>query len=308
MSIIIPKYLKEGSRIGICCPASKMSMEVVQPMIAQLEFWGFEVVLGNTVGTAFNNFSGTDKERLTDFQQMLDDDSIDAILFGRGGYGFSRIIDYVNFKKFTANPKWLLGYSDITIAHNHIHRNLGIATIHAHMSGGYAADSFDNDSTMSIYHALTNSRSLHYTINTTTSSEESICRGALVGGNLSVFMDTIGTASEIDTDGKILVLEDIGEYRYKVDRMMNQLLRCGKLDKLAGLIIGGFTDSLDQTVPFGQNEYELIWDKVAHFNYPVCFGFPVGHQAKNVALKLGVEHDLIISKDKIELKEIVAEA
>jgi muramoyltetrapeptide carboxypeptidase len=304
MSIIIPNYLKEGDKIGICCPASQLKLETIQSMLTQLEFWGFEVVVGKTIGTSFNNFSGTDQERLDDFQTMLDDDEIKAILFGRGGYGFIRIIDHVDFTKFVANPKWLLGFSDITILHNHVHTHFGIATLHGHMSGGYLPEEFDNESTMSIYHGLMGLKSCVYTIPTKNIGTPKVtCHGQLIGGNLAVLVNLIGTPSDIDTKGKILVLEDVGEQKYNIDRMMYQLLRSGKLDHLAGLIVGSFTDSKEQNTPFGQNEYEIIWDLVAAFDYPVCFGFPVGHQPKNLTLKFGVEHTLNILADKIELIE-----
>jgi muramoyltetrapeptide carboxypeptidase len=301
--MIIPPYLQAGDIIGICCPAGALSLEAVQPMITQLEFWGFEVQLGKTIGTSHHKFSGTDAERLHDFQTMLNDDKIKAILFGRGGYGFVRIIDAVDFTHFLQKPKWLVGYSDITVLHNHANTHLKVATIHAHMSGGYMADSFDNDSTMSIYYALTG-RAAKYEIPTNASTETNSCTGELVGGNLAVISDLIGTNSDIDTRGKILVIEDIGEYRYNIDRMMWQLFKSGKLDNLAGLIVGGFTDGKDDDIPFGKNEYEIIWEKVSLYTYPVCFGFPVGHQPKNVALKIGVPHRLSIEKNKIVLQEI----
>jgi muramoyltetrapeptide carboxypeptidase len=298
--MIIPPYLKDGDTIGICCPAGALSLDTIQPMITQLEFWGFEVKVGKTIGTSFHKYSDTDANRLQDFQEMLDDDTIKAILFGRGGYGFVRIIDYVNFDKFKLKPKWLVGYSDITILHNYAHTILNTATIHAHMSGGYLAESFDNDSTMSIYYALTG-KPTAYSIPTNTTTANEVCSGQLIGGNLATLCSVIGTRSDINTDGKILVIEDIGEARYHVDRMMWQLFRSGKLDKLAGLIVGGFTEAKD--LEFGKTENEIIWEKVQVYHYPVCFGFPVGHQAKNYALKFGVEHELKIEESSIVLKE-----
>jgi muramoyltetrapeptide carboxypeptidase len=233
---------------------------------------------------------------------MINDQEIKAILFGRGGYGLVRIIDHIDFRALQDQPKWMVGYSDISILHMHAHRNLGIATLHAHMSGGYQADQFDNDSIMSIFHALTG-RPTHYTIPASNQVKE-YCKGELIGGNLRTICDLIGTPSDVNYEGKILVLEDINEYKHSIDRMMYQLYRTGKLDKLAGLIVGGFTDTKEQTTAFGQSEYELIWEKVGNFNYPVCFGFPVGHQARNRALKMGVMHELIINENQVELKEI----
>jgi muramoyltetrapeptide carboxypeptidase len=302
--MIIPPYLVAGDKIGICCPAGNLKTETIQAMIGQLEFWGFEVVVGKTIGTQHFKYSATDKDRLEDMQTMLDDARIKAICFGRGGYGAVRIIDYINFDKFVNQPKWLVGYSDITVFHNHIHTNFGIATIHAHMSGGYNKDGFDNNSTMSIYHALTG-KPTNIEIETKESNEVSNCKGQLIGGNLAVMSDLVGTLSDIDTAGKILVIEDIGEYKYKIDRMMWQLLRAGKLHKLAGLIVGGFADPKETVEEFGMSEYDIIWEKVGGFNYPVCFGFPVGHQPLNRALKMGVTHELNITDHLITLKEII---
>jgi muramoyltetrapeptide carboxypeptidase len=301
---IKPAYLQQGDKIGICAPSGSVTNETMQAMIQQLEFWGFEVVLGKTIGTTWGTFSGTDQERLKDFQDMLDDDSIKAILFARGGYGFVRIIDYVRWEKFKQKPKWLVGYSDVTVLHNHVHRHVGVATIHAHMSGGYNQGHFDNESLMSIYYTLTGKTS-SYEIKTTAQSETVSCRGELCGGNLAIISDLTGTISDIDTAGKILVLEDVSEYRYNIDRMMWQLLRSGKLHHLAGLIVGGFTDTKDNEIPFPMNEYEIIWEKVEQFSFPVCFGFPVGHQARNVALKFGVQHQLTMGGDTVRLEELV---
>ncbi len=302
--ITIPPYLKAGDKIGICCPAGALSKEAIQPMITNLEFWGFEVVVGETVGTNHFKYADTDAKRLKDFQKMLDDDSIQAILFGRGGYGFVRIIDYVNFTKFCKAPKWLLGYSDITVLHSHLHSNYKIASIHGHMSAGYQAEYFDNESTMSIYHALTGTPT-KIEIPTKAENEINSGTGILIGGNLALLSDLVGTASDINTDGKILVIEDTGEHKHSVDRMLWQLMRNGKLDKLAGLIVGSFTDSPDQDAAFGMNEYQMVWEKVQQFSYPVCFGFPVGHQPKNRALKFGVMHTLTSNKNSIVLEEVV---
>jgi muramoyltetrapeptide carboxypeptidase len=303
-AMITPPNLQAGDTIGICCPSGALSLEKVQPMIAQLEFWGFNVQLGKTVGTSYNKFSAKDADRLKDFQDMLDDDNIKAILFGRGGYGFVRIIDFVDFTKFKTNPKWLVGYSDITVLHNHVNRHVGVATIHAQMSGGYQGDHFDNDSIMSIYYALTG-KPTEYIIPTAATTEINSCQGQLIGGNLSVISDLIGTNSDIDTNGKILVLEDIGEAPYNIDRMIWQLFKAGKFDNLAGLIIGSFTDAKKDEPDFGMTEYEIIWEKVQLFQYPICFGFPVGHQALNKALKFGVQHQLRIEQNQIVLAEVI---
>ena len=300
----IPAYLKAGDTIGITCPAGSVQMKDMQYMIQQLEAWGFVVKLGTTVGTNFNKFSATDDERRQDLQNMLDDDSIQAILFGRGGYGAVRIIDGIDFSTFIASPKWLLGYSDITCFHLHINRQLHISTIHAHMNGGYLSSSHDLFSTQSIYDTLTG-KPIDYSIPSHSNNRVGECTAELIGGNLALISDLIGTPSEIDTDGKILFIEDIGEYKYNIDRMMWQLVRAGKLSNLKGLIVGGFTNTNDDEIPFGMTEVEIIQEKVKDFTYPVCYDFPVGHQAKNWALKLGIEYTFSVQAKEVTLKENV---
>ncbi len=300
----IPAYLKAGDIIGITCPAGSVQMDDMQYMIQQLEAWGFVVKLGTTVGTHFNKFSATDDERRQDLQNMLDDDSIQAILFGRGGYGAVRIIDGIDFSTFNSNPKWLLGYSDITCFHLHINRQFQISTIHAHMNGGYLPSSNDLFSTQSIYDTLTG-KPIDYSIPSHTSNRVGECTAELIGGNLALISDLIGTPSEIDTDGKILCIEDIGEYKYNIDRMMWQLLRAGKLSKLKGLIVGGFTNSNDDEIPFGMTEVDIIQEKLKDFTYPVCYDFPVGHQERNWALKLGVNYSFSVQANEVTLIEKV---
>ncbi|MBL7767230.1 MAG: LD-carboxypeptidase [Chitinophagaceae bacterium] len=300
---ILPPYLKPGHRIGITCPAGALSVQDVEPMIHQLKAWGFEVECGATVGSSHYKFSASDDERADEFQRMLDDDQIDAILFGRGGYGVVRIIDRIDFSKFQRQPKWLLGYSDITCVHSHLHTLYGIPSIHAHMSGGYLAKDADPVSTQSILDVLSG-QPIEYGIAPHFMNRTGEAKGILVGGNLALLSDLTGTPDDLDTQNKILVIEDIGEYKYNIDRMMWQLLRAGKLSHLAGLIVGGFTDTLDNEIPFGMSEYEIVWEKVRDFDYPVCFGFPVGHQAENWALKLGVEYQFHVNDSGVILKEV----
>lgn len=298
----IPPFLKPGDLIGITCPAGAVNDEDMHYMYTQLEAWGFKLVIGETVGTNYNKFSATDEKRTRDLQRMLDDTSIKAILFGRGGYGVVRIIDSLDFTVFNNAPKWLLGYSDITCIHSHVHTQYQVASIHAHMQSGYKPDEYDEASTQSIYDTLTGKK-IEYTIPSHTMNRLGICEAELVGGNLALLSDLIGTKSDIDTKGKILFIEEIGEYKYNIDRMLWQLLRAGKLDALAGLIIGGFTNTQDNETPFGMSEYEIVWEKIEKFNYPVCFDFPVGHQTHNLALKCGANYRLTVSHDKVELIE-----
>ena len=302
--MIIPPYLQKGSTIGITCPAGAVNSEEMQPMFAQLEAWGFNLKIGKTIGTSFNKFSATDADRLADLQSMLNDDAIEAVFFGRGGYGVVRILDQIDFTQFKQKPKWLLGYSDITAFHSHLNNQMKISSIHAHMGGGYKPNDFDALSTQSIFDVITG-KPIHYVIPAHAMNRVGVAKGELVGGNLALLSDLVGTDSDIHTQGKILFIEDIGEYKYNIDRMLWQLLRAGKLSQLAGLIVGGFTDTQDNPVPFGMTEYEIVWEKIKDFSFPVCFDFPVGHQARNMALKVGMHYHLAIENNQVVLEEII---
>lgn len=301
--IKLPPYLKKGDTIGIICPAGAMPVERVSECIRILnEDWGFRTKVGKTVGTQFNYFSGTDDERLADLQQMLDDPEIDAILCGRGGYGVGRIIDRVDFTRFKKKPKWLIGFSDITVLHSHIYTNYSISTLHAPMAAAFLDEGYKNVFVQSLRHALTGEK-ISYTVPGHEFNRKGEANGPLVGGNLALLAHLVGTSSDLKTKGRILFIEDVGEYIYNVDRMFFQLRRSGKLDRLAGLIIGGFTEMKDTERPFGQTVYELVRDLVADFDYPVCYGFPVSHDTENYALKTGVEYRLKVGRNKVTLAE-----
>jgi muramoyltetrapeptide carboxypeptidase len=301
--LIVPPYLKPGSTIGIVCPAGYMPVERAQVCIDTLQSWGFQVKVGKTLGgSSTNYFSGTDEERLQDFQQTLDDDSVNAVLCARGGYGVGRIIDRIDFRKFKKNPKWIIGYSDVTILLAHIYSKYKIAGLHSPMAGAFN-DGADNEFILSLKHLLTGGIA-NYAYAPHPYNHQGKAEGVLVGGNLSLLVNISGTASDIKTKGKILFLEDVGEYLYNVDRMFRHLKRTGKLDKLAGLIIGGFTDMKDTERPYGKPVYDIIHEVTSEYDYPVCFGFPVSHEKENFALKTGVTHRLIIGNDKVRLKEI----
>lgn len=289
--IRVPPYLKKGDCIGITCPAGALEYSAILPMISQCEQWGFKVKIGQTVGTHFHKFSATDIERTQDIQSLLDDETVNAILFGRGGYGLVRIIDSINFEKFKKKPKWLLGYSDITCILHHVYNKFQISTIHAHMSAGYMPHNMDAFSTQTIVEALSGNK-IEYPLVEHTLNRKGNCCGEITGGNLALISDLIGTPDEIDTENKILFIEDIGEYLYNIDRMMWQLKRSGKLTHLKALLVGGFTDCLDNDISFGMNVYEIIYEKVREYNYPVYFDFPVGHQPQNIALKIGMQYQI----------------
>lgn len=301
--MIIPPYLKKGDTIGIVAPAGYMAIEKMQCCIETLDSWGYNVQMGTTTySNSENYFSGTDEERLQDLQQMMDDKNIDAILCARGGYGVSRIIDRLNFKKFVKHPKWIIGFSDITVLHTHIYVNYGIATMHAPMAAAFNEGEFNNPYVQSLKKAMEGVPA-HYMHTAHAFNKIGEASGRLVGGNLTMLAHLIGTESDLKTKHKILFLEDVGEYLYNIDRMMIQLKRSGKLDKLAGLVIGGFSESKDTERPFGKTVYDIIYEHVNEFDFPICFGFPVSHDKENYALKIGVEHQLTVTSEGVILHE-----
>ena len=300
--ITLPPYLKKGDTIGLVAPAGFMPMEKMQACIDTLEDWGYNIVLGSTTQSDSQNyFSASDEQRLADLQQMLDDKNLQAVFCARGGYGISRIIDDLSFKKFRKNPKWIVGYSDVTVLHAHLFSNYKIASLHAPMAAAFNEDAFTNPYILSIKQAL-EGQPAAYECAPHEFNKEGKATARLVGGNLTLLAHLLGTASEINFDDKILFLEDVGEYLYNIDRMLLQLKRSGKLKKLAGLIIGGFTDSKDTERPYGKNAYEIIHEAVKDFEFPICFGFPVSHEKENYALKVGATYTLRV-KDTVTLEE-----
>lgn len=306
----LPPYLKPGDIIGICCPAGYMSAEEIKPAVEKLKEWGFGVSIGSTVGKKDFTYGGTDAQRLDDLQQMLNDKNINAILFARGGYGLVRIIDKIDFKKFKRNPKWVIGFSDATVFHSHLHENYRIASIHSKMCNSFPddwskAEPIQKETIESINLCLRGQK-MKYTFEPNKQNKVGIATGELIGGNLKTLESLSGSASDIHTDGKILFVEDTGEYLYSIDRMFWNLKRSGKLSKLAGLVVGGFKIKPDDAgEPFGKTIEEIVLEKVADFNYPVCFDFPVGHQKNNFALKCGVVHSLSVHLNECILSEFI---
>jgi len=301
--ITIPPYLKKGDAIGIVAPAGFMPFEKMQTCIETLEGWGYTVVLGATTQSHSQNyFSGTDKERRQDLQQMLDNEEVKAILCARGGYGLSRIIDDLDFEFFSTHPKWIVGFSDITVLHSHLVSNCKVASLHAPMAAAFNNGEFNNAYVQSLKAALEGAPA-YYECASHDLNRTGKATGRLVGGNLTLLAHLTGTVSDINTKGKILFLEDVGEYLYNIDRMLLQLARNGKLKKLAGLIIGGFTDLKDTERPYGEAVYDIIYSHVKKYDYPVCFNFPVSHARENYALKIGMPYKLNITSSAVELKE-----
>jgi muramoyltetrapeptide carboxypeptidase len=299
-----PPYLNPGDTIGLVCPAGYMTMDKVAECIRVLtEEWGFKVKVGKTIGGESETyFSGTDDERLEDFQRMLDDEEVKAILCARGGYGTGRIIERIDFKKFRKNPKWIVGYSDVTVLHSHLYSNLYISSLHAPMAAAFNDAGYINRYVQSLRAALEGKKA-KYSCEPHVFNKKGEAIGELLGGNLALLSHLVGTDSDIKTKGRILFIEDVGEYLYNVDRMMHQLKRSGKLAKLAGLIIGGFSEMKDTERPFGKSAYEIIHEVIEEYDYPVCFGFPVSHEKENYALKIGVGYKLKVGKGKVVLEE-----
>ena len=301
--IKIPPYLKKGQTIGITCPAGYMAAEKAQTCINTLQSWGFEVMVGKTLGSRSKNyFSATDEDRRNELQAMLDDDGIHAILFGRGGYGLGRIIDQLDFTKFKKNPKWLIGFSDITILHCHLNSRFKIASMHAPMAAAFN-DGGDATEYIGSLHKAILGKKAKYNCAVHPLNKAGTASAELVGGNLSLLAHLCGTPSELNSKNKILFIEDVGEYIYNIDRLLYQLKRSGKLDHLAGLIVGGFTDMKDTERPFGKTVYEAIAAIVAGYDYPVCFGFAVSHEKENYALKVGAVYTLKVSSKNVQLIE-----
>lgn len=298
----LPNNLQAGDVVGITCPASPVMENRLLSCMKALNKWGLNVQLGETVGKQWQRFGGTDEERLADFQRMLDDDNVKAILFGKGGYGMMRIIDKVNWESFLKKPKWLIGFSDLTTIHLHVHANFELPTLHADMATGLGDDIKDISST-SLHDVLFGNR-IEYTVPGHAMNREGYASGKLVGGNLSLLQACAASRSDINTEGKILFIEDVSEYKYTIDRMMMNVKRSGKLSNLAGLVVGMFSATKKEVEDsFTENIEDIIMDKVAEYKYPVCFGFPAGHIKNNYALKMGVSYDLNISKKSVTLFE-----
>lgn len=345
--IELPNYLKRGDTIAIVAPARKIILEEIEPAIQLFKSWGLKVELGKNLFCSYNQFAGTEKERAADLQWALNDKKIKAIFCARGGYGCVRIIDMLDFSTFIKHPKWVVGFSDITVFHSHVH-NLGIGSLHAAMpyniskllqnfnlkDGKLERQKIKNYELRiksgathlpSIAQALLRQagnpqltthnspfttlkdslfgKPLSYTIKSHSLNRKGKAEGVLVGGNLSILYSLSGTPSDIDTRGKILFIEDLDEFLYHIDRMMMNLKRSGKLEHLAGLIVGGMTDMKDNKVAFNKTAEQIISEAVAEYDYPVCYSFPVGHIENNGALIMGKLVELKIEKN-VTLKSV----
>ena len=292
-------FLKKGDRVAMAAPARAVSPDEMAPAIATLESWGLQVAVPEGLYEQEGQLAGSDVHRAALLQKALDDPETNAIFCCRGGYGTVRIIDRLDFTRFAEHPKWIVGYSDITVLHSHIHNTLGLPTLHATMPINMPGR--ETPATRTLHDALFGTGRVYvdYAWEPSAANREGTAQAPVVGGNLSILYSLCGSCSQIDTRGKILLIEDLDEYLYHIDRMMLNLKRCGMLDGLAGLLVGGLTDMHDNTVPFGSTAQQIVQDAVANYDYPVCFGAPFGHLGdNNLALPLGIKCTLEASNSK----------
>ncbi len=294
----IPPYLQNGDTVAIVSTARKITEAELQPALILLKSWGLHYVLGTTIGAESDQFAGDDALRANDFQQQLNNPEVKAIWCARGGYGTVRIIDRIDFSAFIKNPKWIVGYSDITVLHSHIHK-FEVASLHAQMP--LELDQKSKATETTLYQGLFGKPISIECTSIHPLNRNGNAVGKVVGGNLSILYSLCGSQSALETKGKILFLEDLDEYLYHIDRMMQNLKRNGMLKDLAGLVVGGMSAMRDNTVPFGKTAEEIIYETVSEYDYPVCFGFPAGHIEDNRALLLGAEGTLAIGTSRITL-------
>jgi muramoyltetrapeptide carboxypeptidase len=298
-SLIAPPYLKKGDTVAIIAMASKLERKSIDAAVEQIESWGLNVIVGESVGASDYTFSGTDEVRLRDFQEMLDDTNVRAIFSARGGYGSSRIIDQVNFARFMSRPKWIVGFSDITAVHGKI-QNFGFQSIHGPMPKTMFWDAKSDECLQSILFG----KDVKYNYSTSEMNRLGEGVGQIIGGNLALLAHNIGSSSDIDFAGKILFIEDVGEYLYNIDRLMVQLKRAGKLSNLAGLIVGQFSDVKENDEPFGKTAYEIVAEHVSEGSYPVAYYFPIGHTNDNWPVRCGETMQLIVKKKGVVLQSL----
>jgi len=288
-----PPPLKKGDKIAITCPAKKLPAPMTDA-IKLLESWGLAVVLGDTIDLSYHQFAGDDEQRAADLQRFVNDDSIKAIIAARGGYGTVRMIDKVNFTRLVSNPKWLVGFSDITVLNTHLFTNYDLQTIHGQMPVNIPDASAHSLETL---RKALFGEPLSYHFNSHALNRSGNASGVLVGGNLSLLVAVSGSVSDLDYTDKVLFIEDVGEYLYSIDRMLRCLKRANKLAHLKGLIVGGFSEVKDNDIPFGQTVPEIIMEIVKEYDYPVCFDFPAGHIPDNCSLILGSTVNMQVNAD-----------
>jgi len=300
--MIIPDYLKQGDKVCLVSPSGGIQSVKINSACLLLEKEGFSVYIGENAFKQYFQFAGTDNQRLKDLQYALDDPECKAIFCTRGGYGAIRIAGQINFKKFLNHPKWLIGFSDITVLHALLQKEK-ICSIHGAMCNYYQEENKPSKSYLELIKTLKGEKN-SVRFPSVPENRTGAATGLLTGGNLSLIYSLMGTPLEMKTDDKILFIEDLSEYLYHIDRMMYSLKLSGKLKKLKGLIVGQMTKLMDNESPFGQNVREIILNSVKDYKYPVCFNYPAGHVKLNLPLKLGAEHSLYITSHEVVFREI----
>jgi muramoyltetrapeptide carboxypeptidase len=298
MKKIQPPFLKEGDAIGIAATARKVQFEEISPAIQMLKNKGFKVLTSSNLLLSHHQFAGTDEERLKGLQELLDNPDIKAILIARGGYGTVRILDKLDISAFKKYPKWICGFSDVTALLAHLN-NVGFQSIHSTMPILFS----QSELSFNLLVDILKGKKITYQISTHPLNKFGEAQGDWIGGNLSVLYSLMGSVSQPDYSGKILFIEDIDEYLYHIDRMMMQMKRSGILKSINGLIVGGFTDMKDNTIPFGKTAEEIIYDAVKEYDYPVCFNFPSGHIKDNYPFIYGSKIKLIVSEQSVEIEQ-----
>lgn len=293
----IPPYLKKGDTVAIVCTARKFFPEEAKPAIDLLESWGLKVKLGRTIGLDSCQLGGTDTERAADFQDQLDNENVKAIWCARGGYGTVRIIDMIDFSKFKKHPKWVMGFSDVTVLHSHIN-TLNVATLHSIMP--FTVPKAPEDVKLTFKNALFGIKN-SYAIPSKPYDKKGVAKGELVGGNLSILYSLLGSKSSIETKDKILFIEDLDEYLYHIDRMLYNMKRNNYFKNVKGIIVGSMRDMHDNEIPFGQNEVQIISEIAKDLNIPIAFEFCAGHQKDNRTLILGSQVTFEVNETEIKL-------
>ena len=296
--MIIPPFLKSGDKVAVVAASRKVSTQDLAYALETLAKWGLQPVAAKNLYAAHNQWAGTDEQRAEDLQWAINDDSLKAVFFARGGNGIIRVIDKVDFSKLKTNPKWLVGYSDVTILHAHLQKFCGVASLHGVMLASYSKN---EESTESVRKCLFGEK-IRYDFASNKLNRIGEAKALLIGGNISLLHTLSATPEEIDTAGKILFIEDLDENLHHLDRMIFNFKRSGKLSKLSALVVGGLNDMKDDPVPFGLSPEEIVFNAVKEYDYPVCFGFPAGHLERNLALYLGMEVKLKVGTDRSSLE------
>ena len=300
--MIQPQNLQAGDVIGMVCPAGTIPLDKVQKCVETLTSWGYQVKLGTTVGGQYFTYSGTDMERAQDLQNMMDDPTVKAILCARGGYGLSRIVNRLDFTGIKANPKWVIGFSDVTVLHAALQQN-GIMSIHGPMAAAFNKGQAGEPYILAVKSILQGQKTF-YEAEANAYNKTGEATAPMVGGNLCLIAHLIGSVNSFETNGKLLFLEDTGEFHYNLDRMVIQMKNAGIFENLAGLVLGGFSEMRDDPTDIGAGAFEIIQSHVQEYNYPVCYNFPISHGLPNYPIKQGANYHLSIQAKNVWLKEV----